>query len=77
MKHLQITDSHSRGHDFHGFSTARFHKFAVFVPVLLCTKEAIPDLIDRTVGREPETDFFYQGKHRVKHNRLIKKKGKK
>ncbi len=41
------------------------------------TREDIPDLIDRTVGREPKTDFLYQGKHRVEHDRLLKKKGKK
>ena len=41
------------------------------------TREDIPNLIDRTVGREPETDFLYQGRHRVEHDRLLKKKGKK
>lgn len=41
------------------------------------TREDIPNLIDRTVGREPQTDFLYQGRHRVEHDRLLKKKGKK
>ena len=41
------------------------------------TREDIPNLIDHTVGREPETDFLYQGRHRVEHDRLLKKKGKK
>ncbi len=41
------------------------------------TREDIPNLIDHTVGREPQTDFLYQGRHRVEHDRLLKKKGKK
>lgn len=41
------------------------------------TRGDIPNLIDRTVGREPKTDFLYQGRHRVEHDRLLKKKGKK
>lgn len=39
--------------------------------------EDIPGLIDRTVGRDAKTDFLYQGRHRVEHDRLLKKKKKK
>ena len=38
------------------------------------TKEEIPNLIDRTVGRNNKTDFLYKGKHRLAHDRLLKKK---
>ena len=38
------------------------------------SKEDIPNLIDRTVGRSSKTDFLYQGKHRSEHDRLYKKK---
>ena len=38
------------------------------------SKEDIPGLIDRTVGRDEKTDFLYQGKHRQKHDKLYRKK---
>ncbi len=38
------------------------------------SKEEIPNLIDRTVGRNNKTDFLYKGKHRLAHDRLLKKK---
>lgn len=38
------------------------------------SKEDIPNLIDRTVGRDSKTDFLYKGKHRQKHDRFYKKK---
>ena len=38
------------------------------------SKEDIPNLIDRTVGRSDKTDFLYKGKHRAKHDRLYRKK---
>lgn len=38
------------------------------------SKEDIPGLIDRTVGRNNETDFLYKGKHRQKHDKLYRKK---
>lgn len=38
------------------------------------SKQEIPDLIDRTVGRDNTTDFLYKGKHRISHERLLKKK---
>ena len=41
------------------------------------SREDIPGLIDRTVGRDAKTDFLYQGRHRIEHDRLFKKKRKK
>ncbi len=38
------------------------------------SKEDIPGLIDRTVGRDEKTDFLYKGKHRQKHDKLYRKK---
>lgn len=38
------------------------------------SKDEIPDLIDRTVGRDNKTDFLYKGKHRLIHDKLLKKK---
>lgn len=38
------------------------------------SKEDIPGLIDRTVGRDNQTDFLYKGKHRQEHDKLYKKK---
>lgn len=38
------------------------------------SKEDIPALIDRTVGRNSKTDFLYKGKHRSNHDRLLRKK---
>lgn len=38
------------------------------------SKEDIPSLIDRTVGRDHKTDFLYRGKHRQEHDKLYKKK---
>lgn len=38
------------------------------------SKEDIPGLIDRTVGRDHKTDFLYKGKHRQKHDKLYRKK---
>lgn len=37
-------------------------------------KEEIPNLIDRTVGRDNKTDFLYKGKHRFQNDRLLQKK---
>lgn len=38
------------------------------------SKEDIPSLIDRTVGRDNKTDFLYKGKHRQEHDKLYRKK---
>ena len=38
------------------------------------SKEDIPGLIDRTVGRDEKTDFLYKGKHRQKHDKLYREK---
>ncbi len=38
------------------------------------SKEDIPGLIDRTVGRNKKTDFLYKGKHRQEHDKLYRKK---
>ena len=38
------------------------------------SKEDIPGLIDRTVGRDEKTDFLYKGKHRQKHDKTLQEK---
>lgn len=37
------------------------------------SKDEIPNLIDRTVGRSAKTDFLYRGEHRRRHDKLLQK----
>lgn len=52
----------------------QYGKVGEFILEAGYSKEDIPSLIDRTVGRSSKTDFLYKGKHRAKHDRLYKKK---
>ena len=52
----------------------QYGKVANFILEAGYSKEDIPGLIDRTVGRDEKTDFLYKGKHRQKHDKLYKKK---
>lgn len=51
-----------------------YSKVEAFILKAGYTKEDIPGLIDRTMGRSKKTDFLYKGKHRQEHDRLFKKK---